>query len=164
MIDVDRNEVLTSIRLRRAIPEDRGALARMYAEFEPKGASLGLPPRRDAESWLARLATHHNFVLWFADRIIAHAVLCADGNTAEVAVFVHQDFRGCGLGKLLLNFLVEEAQRLGIRRVWGVTELDNVPMLRLAHSLGFAGGEDPGEFYLDLEKVASPPKPVKTAA
>ena len=164
MISVGKNEVLASVRLRRAIPEDREALARMYAEFEPKGASLGLPPRRDAESWLARLATHHNFLLWFEDRIIAHAVLCADYDTAEVAVFVHQDFRGCRLGRLLLSFLVEEAQRLGICRVWGVTELDNVPMLRLAHSLGFVAGEDPGEFYLDLEKVEAPSKPLTTAA
>jgi acetyltransferase len=68
----------------------------------------------------------------------------------EVAVFVHQDFRSCGLGRQLLEALIREARRMGLRRVWGMTELDNVPMLRLARSLGFVTAEDPREFFLEL--------------
>jgi L-amino acid N-acyltransferase YncA len=63
---------------------------------------------------------------------------------------VHQDYRGCGLGKLLLSELVSEARRQGLHRVWGTSELDNVPMLRLARSLGFLPGADPQEFCLQL--------------
>jgi phosphinothricin acetyltransferase len=77
-------------------------------------------------------------------------VICPEGESAEVAVFVHQDHRGRGLGKVLLNALVEEARRLGLRHVWGTTNWENVPMLRLAHSLGFVTGADPEVFTLDL--------------
>lgn len=137
--------------VRRTTVEDRDAIAAMYADFEPKAASLGLPPRGDPRPWLERLGAYPNFVLIAGGRVIGHAVLCPDGESAEVAVFVHQDYRGRGLGRLLLQELVNEARRLGLRRVWGITELDNVPMLRLAASLGFAPGDEPGEFRLHLE-------------
>lgn len=138
--------------LRRGGGEDFAGLCAFYRDFEPKGASLGLPPRKDAERWLEALRAYPNFVVLKKGRIVAHAVLCPDGDAGEVAVFVGQEYRGRGLGKWLLTELVHEARRHGLRRVWGMTELDNVPMLRLAHSLGFVPGEDPYEFTLDLAK------------
>ena len=141
--------------LRRATPVDRDALIAMYLSFEPKGASFGLPPRKEPEHWLDGLRACPNFIMTAAGRIAGHAVLCGEGESAEVAVFVHQDFRGRGLGKQLLRALVEEAQRLNLRRVWGMSELDNVPMLRLARSLGFVSAEDPREFHLELPVKAN---------
>jgi acetyltransferase len=82
--------------------------------------------------------------------VIGHAALCDDGESGEVAVFVHQNYRGKKLGKRLLSELIQEANRKGLKRIWGMTELDNVPMLRLAYSLGFMRGEDPREFFLHL--------------
>jgi GNAT superfamily N-acetyltransferase len=145
-----------SLALRRAGPEDREALVAMYLAFEPKGACFGLPPRGEPQVWLDSLSASPNFVVTHLDRVVGHAVLCGDGSAGEVAVFVHQDFRGHGLGKMLLNELVAEARRRGLRRVWGMTELDNIPMLRLARSLGFVSGRDPREFYLDLATAARP--------
>ena len=145
-------EVQTGIgyQLRRATPEDRAALLAMYESFEPKGAALGLPPRANAEGWLNNISSFPNFVALVDGRIAGHAVVCAEGDSAEVAVFVHQDYRSRGLGKVLLTALVEEARRMGLRRVWGTTNLENVPMLRLAHSLGFVTGADPEIFTLTL--------------
>ncbi len=138
------------LTLRRATHDDRGALLAMYLSFEPKGACLGLPPRKEPQSWLENLSAFPNFVVLAGDRIIAHAALCHDGQSAEVAVFVHQDFRGKKLGKRLLVELIAEARRKGLKRIWGMTELDNVPMLRLARSLGFSPAADPREFFLTL--------------
>jgi GNAT superfamily N-acetyltransferase len=140
----------TEFALRLATHDDRGALIAMYLSFEPKGACLGLPPRKEPNFWLENLSVFPNFVVVAGDRIVAHAALCADGESGEVAVFVHQDFRGKKLGKRLLNALVEEARRSGLKKIWGMTELDNVPMLRLARSLGFSPGADPREFFLAL--------------
>jgi len=142
--------VAATLELRRATPDDRELLAGMYHSFEPKAAAQGLPPRHDPERWLAGLSVYPNFLAIVGGRLAGHSVLCADGGTAEIAVFVHQDFRGRGLGKRLLAEMVHEARRQGLRRVWGVTDLDNVPMLRLARALGFVSGRDPREFYLDL--------------
>ncbi len=150
-----RVQAATSIEVRRATPADREALVAMYLSFEPKGASLGLPPRKEPQGWLDGLATRPNFVICVDGRIVGHGVICPEDSSGEVAVFIHQDYRGRGLGKRLLGQLISEARRVGLRRVWGITEYDNVPMLRLAYSLGFVRGSDPREFYLDLDEKTS---------
>lgn len=144
--------------LRPVAAEDRAALVAFYLQFEPKGSSLGLPPLKEPEHWLDRLASYPNFVLLLKGRIVAHAVLCPEGVAGEVAVFVGQDHRGRGLGRCLLSQLLDEARGLGLRRVWGLTELDNIPMRRLARSLGFHAAEDPYEFTLDLEAATASPR------
>lgn len=136
--------------VRRAQAADRAAIVAMYNTFEPKAACLGLPPREDPTPWLDRLAPYSNFVVEWNGRLVAHGALCYDSESGEVAVFVHQGFRNRRIGKLLLSALVEEGRRLGLRRLWGMTDLDNIPMLRLARSLGFISAEDPLEFYLEL--------------
>lgn len=142
--------ILPALTLRLAALDDRGALIAMYLSFEPKGACLGLPPRKAPQFWLENLSVYPNFVVVAGDRIVAHAALCDNGESGEVAVFVHQDYRGKKLGKRLLVELIAEARRKGLKKIWGVTELDNVPMLRLARSLGFSPGHDPREFFLAL--------------
>lgn len=143
-------ETLPAPRIRRAAPDDFATLENFYVAFEPKASCLGLPPRDDPKPWLARLAPYPNFLVEIEGKLVAHGALCVEAGAGEVAVFVHQDYRGCGLGKLLLSELISEARRLRLQRVWGTTELDNVPMLRLARSLGFLPGADPQEFYLQL--------------
>lgn len=144
-----KTAVATTVRL--AAAEDREALLAMYETFEPRPASLGLPPRVRVDEWLDRLATSLNFLAVVEGKLVGHAVLCPEKGTGEVAVFVHQDFRGQGIGRQLLTALVEEGRRLGLRRVWGMTELDNVPMLALAHAVGFVPDVDPGMFHMDLD-------------
>jgi GNAT superfamily N-acetyltransferase len=140
----------TGLEIRRATPGDRDALLAFYTAFEPRPASLGLPPAHDLETWIARLAPQPNFLAFVDGSLAGHSILYPEDGTAEVAVFIHQEFRGRGLGRKLLLAAIEEARRRGIRRIWGVSELDNFAMLRLAYSLGFVKGEDPYEFRLDL--------------
>ena len=151
-----RGEVAQAFELRRATRADRVTLAAMYRSFEPKAAAFGLPPRDHPERWLDSLSGYPNFIAVAQGRVVAHAVLCPEGSSAEVAIFVHQDFRGRGLGKQLLGELINEAHRLDLQRMWAVIEPANVPMARLARSLGFAPGEELGEFCLELEKPAEP--------
>jgi GNAT superfamily N-acetyltransferase len=142
-------DVSLEIRVGRAQASDHAALEAMYAAFEPKAEALGLPPlhAEDTARWLEGLSSFPNFLAWEGDRVVGHGAVCADGDSAEVAVFVHQDFRGRGIGRRLLNELIAEAQRLGLRRVWGIAAPDNIPMLRLAYSCGFIPGDEMGEFY-----------------
>lgn|SRR5574337_1984619 len=140
----------TTLEPRRATAADHDAILAMYQSFEPKGACLGLPPRKDPGRWLDGLAAQPNFVIFAGGCVVGHAILCIGGDTGEIAVFVHQDYRGRKLGKRLLRAMVDEARLRGMRRVWGMTEYDNLPMLSLARSFGFVPGKDPREFYLDL--------------
>ncbi len=148
-------EQAVSAEVHRATPADRDALIAMYLSFEPKDAAMG-PPPGGIESWLDRLAAYPNFLAVAEGRITGHAVLCPAGDSAEAAVFVHQDYRGQGIGRMLLTEVIHEARRLGLRRVWGVAEPDNYPMVSLARSFGFVAGSGPGEFYLDLEEADLP--------
>ncbi len=154
MIAETQTEKTLAFEERRATPADRNALLDMYSGFEPKGAAMGLPPRKDTAKWLDELVNYPNFIAIVRGRLVGHSVLCTGGESAEIAVFVHQDYRGRGLGRALLKAMIEEARRLGVRRVWGIAEFDNIPMLRLAYSLGFVPGDDPREFSLDLSRPA----------
>ena len=153
MIPVDARETTGELSLTRAKYEDVTALEAMYHQFEPRGEALGLPPRTDAdtENWLRTLSDYLNFLLWDGERVVGHGVLCPFEDTAEVAVFVHQDYRGRGAGRMLLESLIAEARRLGLRRIWGIAQPDNLPMLRLARACGLVLGHEPGEFYLLLK-------------
>lgn len=150
MSDDSNRCALAGYELRRATPGDMPGLVAMYESFEPKGAALGLPPRANPGRWLADVSAFPNFVVSNDGDIVGHGLVCPEGDSAEVAVFVHQSQRGRGLGKWLLSALVDEARNLGLRRIWGTTDLENVPMLRLAHSLGFKTGADPEVFTLEL--------------
>jgi len=150
MSDEVQRYAVSGFELGRAASADMPALVAMYESFEPKGAALGLPPRANPERWLADVSGFPNFVVRREGRIVGHGLVCPDGDAAEVAVFVHQSERSRGLGKWLLSALVDEARQLGLRRIWGTTDLENVPMLRLAHSLGFVTGADPEVFTLEL--------------
>ena len=151
----NKHYAVSGFEVRRATPGDMAGLIAMYESFEPKGAALGLPPRANPERWLADVSSFPNFVVSREGNIVGHGLICPEGEAAEVAVFVHQSERSRGLGKWLLSTLVEEARSLGLRRAWGTTDLENVPMLRLAHSLGFVTGADPEVFTLEL-RVAVP--------
>jgi GNAT superfamily N-acetyltransferase len=135
--------VAEGVEIRRASEPDRSALLEMYREFEPKGACLGLPPHKNHAAWLEHLGSYVNFLAKAGGKVVGHGVLCPEGYTAEIAIFVHQDFRGRGIGRKLVKELIGEAQRLGVRRVWGLTESDNIPMLRLLRQFGFQPSHDP---------------------
>ena len=142
---------MTIIEVRRASAEDRAALLQMYKTFEPRGGTFGLPPRNAPEQWLERVAQYPNFVAAVDSHLVGHGVLCPDGDSAEMVVFVHQDYRNRGLGKVILGQLIEEARHRGLKRVWGMADPENVPLLRLAMANGFVRGADPLQLLLDLK-------------
>ncbi len=127
----------TGILIRSPSGEDRAALLAMYEGFEPKGAADGLPPAHHVGDWLDRVANSPNRVALVQDRIVGHAILCPEEANGELAVFVHQDYRNRGIGRRLIAELIKEAGRMGLQRVWGTTEPDNIAMIRLTGEMGF---------------------------
>ena len=61
-----------------------------------------------------------------------------DNVSAEFAIIVDDDMRGEGLGRLLLEKMIEYARRRGTLVLRGTVLPDNRPMLKLAKKLGFA--------------------------
>jgi acetyltransferase len=68
---------------------------------------------------------------------VARYVLVPEGDAAEFAITVADQWQGGGVGHLLLGRLIEIARERGLRRLWGETFATNHPMIRLAAALGF---------------------------
>jgi GNAT superfamily N-acetyltransferase len=130
------------IRIQAVGRRHRDLLSAMYDGFDPLGAALGLPPpaTETRRSWIGRaLGQKWNLAAFSPEgRILGHCFLAADDRTsAEVAVFVHQESRGKGIGAALVKAALSWAAAAGVRRVWSVTPSDNRIAMRLQRSLGF---------------------------
>jgi acetyltransferase len=68
---------------------------------------------------------------------VGRYALAPEDGTAEVAVTVADAWQGCGLGRLLLERVIDAARRNGVRRLTGDVLAANARMLALARRLGF---------------------------
>jgi acetyltransferase len=67
---------------------------------------------------------------------VGRYALAPEDGTAEVAVTVADAWQGCGLGRLLLERVIDAARRNGVRRLTGDVLAANARMLALARRLG----------------------------
>jgi len=58
-------------------------------------------------------------------------------SVAEIAFVVHKDWRGLGITKFLLNYLVQIGKELNYRTFTGSILLENKPMLHIINSSGY---------------------------
>ena len=121
--------------------DDSKALVEMYRDFEPKREAQGLPPPDlpRIERWLHEIESKSRWLIALSrGRIVGHAILCPISGTAvEFTIFVHQDFRGEGLGTLLAQRALCVAGQLGFKDVYLTTEFSNLAAVRLYRKLGF---------------------------
>jgi GNAT superfamily N-acetyltransferase len=73
------------------------------------------------------------------EQICAIAQLVSDpyGEAGEYAVLVHHTHAGAGLGRRLMQELLDHGRTVGMKQVYGEVLRDNAPMLALTRSLGF---------------------------
>ena len=128
------------LAVREYTGDDFQALVEMYRDFEPKREAQGLPPPDlpRIERWLHELESKSRSVLALSrGRIVGHAILCLiSGSAVESTIFVHQDFRGEGLGTLLAERTLGMAGKLGFRHACLATEFSNLAAVRLYRKLG----------------------------
>lgn len=147
------------VHIREYRPDDRPKLEAMYATFEPRGEAKGLPPVRDekARRWLSHLGEHAWGLVAFSDSaesgIVGHAILAPyPGGEAELALFVHQDFRNRGIGQALARAAVDALRSRGGRRVWLTVSPSNRAAVRLYERCGFrfVPGRQPRDYEMEL--------------
>jgi acetyltransferase len=86
-----------------------------------------------------------------------------DNGVAEFAIAVRSDWRGHGLGHLLMTRFAEVARQRGVAELIGEVLPENTGMMRLCRRFGFAIAIDPGDPKLlrvsktlrDLEALVS---------
>lgn len=58
-------------------------------------------------------------------------------HTREHSIYVHKNARGAGLGRLLMQALIEHAKTSGVHVLIGAIESENTASIRLHEALGF---------------------------
>jgi acetyltransferase len=86
---------------------------------------------------------------------VVRAVNHPAGETAEFAILVRSDFKGRGLGRLLMEKIVAYLRSRGIREVVGQTMSDNSAMLALARKLGFKTRQT-ADGFIELRLALAP--------
>ncbi|GAA0295291.1 GNAT family N-acetyltransferase [Halarchaeum salinum] len=118
------------------------SLVAMYDDFDPSMRAQGIPPTGEdrVRSWLDTLVggDAYNVVAWHGDDAVGHATLVPDGDDAyELAIFVHQDSQGCGVGTRLIRTLLGYGAVNGVGHVWLTVERWNHAAIALYEKVGF---------------------------
>ena len=140
---------LPDLTLRRCEPGDIPAITAIYADSVLHGlASFELDPPSEDEMtvrWRALLSAGYPYlVAEQAGAILAYAYASpyrprpAYGGTVENSVYVRKDCQGKGIGSLLLQRLIAEAETAGFRQMVAVIgDSANTGSIRLHERLGF---------------------------
>lgn len=119
------------------------ALCAMYDTFDPADRAQGIPPAREerVRSWLDVILDEGQDVIAVDNetgRVVGHATLVPDGNEGtELAIFVHQDYQGAGIGARLIRALLGHGKEQGVTKVWLTVERWNHPAVNLYEAVGF---------------------------
>ena len=133
----------------RALEDDFEGVVEMYDDFNPSDRAQGIPPIGEGaiRDWLDRLFEDGclNVVAVSDGDVVGHAALVEDSEVGyELAIFVHQDFQGSGIGTRLLRTLLGHGQAKGVEKVWLTVERWNRPAVELYEKVGFERAETEG--------------------
>lgn len=157
MLD-DGREVL----IRRLTAADEPALRAALVHADPmdlRRRFLGVPPPTSTiVRLLQRVDDVHDLALGAFDRAgrlvgVAQFDRTDDQPVAEFAIEVGTAWQGHGLGRIMLDALVDEARAVGITRLTASYYADNIPVRRLIHHTGqvVESGISAGEGYAVLD-------------
>jgi acetyltransferase len=144
----------TALRMRPLRPEDEPMLQDLSAHMTHEDlrlrfftSMLGLThvvaarlSQLDYDREMALLAEHDGTPLG-----VAHFFSDPDRLRAEYAIAVRSDWKGRGLGYLLMTRLIDVAGQRGIGELVGQVLRENEPMLQMCRELGFAIARDPAD-------------------
>jgi len=83
---------------------------------------------------------------------VSRLVMTPDREAGEFALIVADPWHGKGLGRKLLESLIDIARNLGVKRLWGEVLSENHPMLALVKKSGFTlkTDGDPGTVQVEM--------------
>ena len=138
----------TRLLLRPVRPEDEPILQDLAAHMNPEDLRLRFftPMKGLSHQLAARLSQiDYNREMALVARLtdngmalgVARFSADPDNRRAEFAVAARSDWKGRGLGTLLMNRIIDIARQRGIAEIIGDVLHENEPMLSLARHLGF---------------------------
>lgn len=133
--------------IRPAKLADVPAITAIYNEaILTTDATFDMEPKTDAEqlAWFANHRLSHPILVAELDGIVvgwaslsAWSDRCAYSDAAENSLYVKQEFRNSGIGRRLLEVLIQEGERAGLHTVIARITEGNKESIHLHESLGF---------------------------
>jgi acetyltransferase len=147
------------VRLRSVRPEDEPLLQNFAAHMDPEDLRLRfLAPMRGLSHQLAARLSHIDYeremaLIALADGAeemlgVTRFSADPDKRVAEFAIAVRSDWKGQGLGHLLMTRIIEAARQRGIDELVGEMLPENTAMRKLSREFGFSIGIDPNDSKL----------------
>ncbi|MDR2920612.1 MAG: GNAT family N-acetyltransferase [Tannerella sp.] len=133
--------------LRKVTSEDAGAIAQIY-NYYVKNTDITFETEQVTESEMRRRILEISdkypyFVYEESGNIVGYCYASlwkkreAYHNTVESTVYIDSSFHGKGIGRLLMDTLLNELKRLQIHAVIACITLPNPPSVKLHERLGF---------------------------
>jgi L-amino acid N-acyltransferase YncA len=135
------------INVRPATMKDLGAITEIYNEailktvatFDTKSKTI-----EEQKSWFEGHDPKHPILVAEGDGIVVGwaslskwSDRCAYSDTAEISLYVKEEYRGKGIGKKLMGEILDQGQRVGLHTVIArIAEL-NEASIRLHEAFGF---------------------------
>lgn len=150
-----------SFEVRRATPQDDAALSDFFAHvshddlrFRFLSAVNKVSPEQIATMTHADHVRVEDFVVAEpgSSVIIANAMLAADKDlvAAEVAISIHVDYKGRGIGWTLLEHVARYAKGRGFKTLHSIESRDNHAAIELEREMGFKARAYEGDATLVL--------------
>jgi len=135
------------LTVRKATPDDLGQITEIYNNaIEKTTATFDTEPKtkEEQEKWFAEHDSGHPVLIAEQDGlIVAWASLsqwsdrCAYCDTAEISVYVREEYRGKGIGKQLMTAIIQEGKTAGLHTIIARIAGSNKISADLCKSFGF---------------------------
>jgi phosphinothricin acetyltransferase len=135
------------LTFRKATPDDLGQITEIYNDaIQKTTATFDTEPKslEQQESWFANHDAGHPILVAEEDGlIVAWASLsqwsdrCAYCDTAEISLYVREEYRGKGIGKQLMKAIIQEGKTTGLHTVIARIGGSNKISADLCKSFGF---------------------------
>jgi len=133
--------------IRQAILEDLGAITEIYNEAILKTvATFDTEPKtlEEQKIWFANHGSKYPILVAEQDGlVVGWASLsrwsdrCAYSDTAEISLYVEEEFRGKGIGRKLMEAIIREGQKAGLHTVIARIAEGTEVSIHLHESVGF---------------------------
>lgn len=132
--------------IRPAKSDDINAITDIYNEaILTTVASFDIEPKTDAEQriWFANHGPKNPILVAELDSVVGWASLsewsdrCAYSDTVEISIYVKEEFRSRGIGRKLLEAIIEEGEKVGLHTVIARITQGNNESIHLHESVGF---------------------------
>ena len=135
----DRNVTIRFLKV-----ADRNGLFDMFTSMSPKALEYSAAPytMEIVDRWINGLENMIAFVAEYAGKIVGYAIVYRSPHRSrkgigDLAIYVHQDFHGVGLGTAMTERLLQEARKDGMHKLQLSVVADNLVAIGLYAKFGF---------------------------